>query len=49
MEQKTDRESLLVLEYPYVKDPEALLESRKRVLAEADYIVPGHGAAFRVV
>jgi len=47
-EQKTDRESLLNLEDPYVKDKDALMESRKKVLEIADIIIPGHGKMFKV-
>ncbi len=45
--QKTDRRSLLEHDDPYVKDGEALRESRERVLDVADYIIPGHGEMFR--
>jgi glyoxylase-like metal-dependent hydrolase (beta-lactamase superfamily II) len=31
---------------PYAVDPDALSASRRRVLAVADLVVPGHGAAF---
>ena len=47
-EQKTDRENLLKHEDPYAKDKGALIESRKKLLAAADYIIPGHGKMFRV-
>lgn len=47
-EQKTDKEDLLSHEDVYVKDKERLLESRKKVLAVADYIIPGHGKMFKV-
>lgn len=45
-EQKTDETSLLGREDPYVKDADALLVSRKMILARADYVVPGHGKPF---
>ena len=35
------------VEDPYAEDPTALHASRRRVLAFADLIVPGHGAPFR--
>ncbi len=47
-EQKTNTESLMKHEDPYVKDREQLAESRKRVLKFADYIIPGHGKMFKV-
>jgi glyoxylase-like metal-dependent hydrolase (beta-lactamase superfamily II) len=47
-EQKTDRESLVNHEDPYMKNKEQLIESRKRILEIADYIIPGHGRMFRV-
>lgn len=45
--QKTDRESLLNLKDMYVKDKRALLESRKKILEIADWIIPGHGKMFK--
>ena len=33
---------------PYASNPEKLEESRKKVLALADYIIPGHGPIFKV-
>ncbi|EKE16420.1 MAG: metallo-beta-lactamase [uncultured bacterium] len=33
---------------PYASDMEKLKESRQRVLALADYVIPGHGAMFKV-
>lgn len=47
-EQKTDRESLLSKENPFTLDKKALLESRKKVLEVADFIIPGHGRPFKV-
>lgn len=47
-EQKTNRESLLAHEDPYVKDKTVLIESRGKVLEIADYIIPGHGKMFKV-
>jgi len=47
-EQKTDRQSLLEHKDPYVKDENALRESREKILEIADYIIPGHGKMFKV-
>jgi glyoxylase-like metal-dependent hydrolase (beta-lactamase superfamily II) len=47
-EQKVDRKSLLSRKDPFVKDEKALLESRKKVLEIADFIIPGHGKMFKV-
>jgi len=47
-EQKTDQESLLNRQDPYVKDKKAIDESRKKILDIADYIIPGHGKMFKV-
>ena len=47
-EQKTDKESLMNHEDPYVKNEEELMKSRKKVLEIADYIIPGHGKMFKV-
>jgi len=47
-EQKTDKESLLEHEDPYVKNKEKLKESRKKILKMADWIIPGHGKMFKV-
>jgi len=47
-EQKTDKESLLNHEDPYMKNKEQLLVSRKKALELADYIIPGHGKMFKV-
>jgi len=33
---------------PYASDPERLKESRKKILEMADWIVPGHGAMYKV-
>ncbi len=33
---------------PFVKDKKALLESRKKILEIADWIIPGHGKKFKV-
>ncbi|MFH0830203.1 MAG: MBL fold metallo-hydrolase [Candidatus Aenigmatarchaeota archaeon] len=46
--QKTDTKSLLELKDPYEKDHEKLVESRKMILKQADWIIPGHGKPFRV-
>ncbi|OJI06218.1 hypothetical protein BK004_04835 [bacterium CG10_46_32] len=45
-EQQTDKEHLLNLKDPYTKDSDALRKSREKILAIADYIVPGHGKPF---
>jgi len=47
-EQKTDNQSLLEHEDPYVKDKKTLKESREGILNLADYIIPGHGEMFKV-
>lgn len=47
-EQKTDKESLMEHEDPFVKDETSLKVSRKKVLEIADYIIPGHGKMFKV-
>jgi len=47
-EQKTDYKSLIEKKDPYVKNIEELIESRKKVLKLADYIIPGHGKMFKV-
>jgi len=47
-EQKTDKESLMKHEDPYVKNKEQLMNSRKKILEVADYIIPGHGKMFKV-
>ncbi len=46
---QTDRQSLLGRKDPYVKDAAALKKSREKLLALADYIIPGHGKMFQVV
>lgn len=46
-EPKKDYESLLNLVDPYVKDLDALTDSRKKILEIADYVVPGHGGMFK--
>jgi glyoxylase-like metal-dependent hydrolase (beta-lactamase superfamily II) len=45
--QKTDKESLLNLDDPYIKDKKALHKSREKILKTANYIVPGHGKPFK--
>lgn len=47
-EQKTDYRALLYKKDPFVKDKKQLLSSRKKLLALADYIIPGHGKMFLV-
>lgn len=46
-EPEKDFESLINLEDPYVKNEEALKESRKKILEIADWIIPGHGKMFK--
>ncbi len=45
-EVRTDKIGLLTREDPYVKDEEKLVNSRKKLLGIADYIIPGHGKPF---
>jgi len=47
-EQKTDRDSLLHPKQSYAKDEKILIESRKKILDIADWIIPGHGKMFKV-
>lgn len=47
-EQKTDFESLMSHGDPYVENKTGIIESRKKVLAMADYIIPGHGKMWKV-
>jgi glyoxylase-like metal-dependent hydrolase (beta-lactamase superfamily II) len=47
-EQKTDYEALLAHIDPVVKNQAVLQESRKKLLAMADYVIPGHGKTFSV-
>jgi glyoxylase-like metal-dependent hydrolase (beta-lactamase superfamily II) len=47
-EQKVDLENLLGLKDIYAKDENKLKESRKLILAKADFIIPGHGKMFKV-
>jgi len=47
-EQKTDKESLMNLEDPYMSDEKALKKSREKVINLADIIIPGHGKMFKV-
>lgn len=47
-EQVTDEKSLMEHEDPYMKDEEQLIESRKKILGLADYVIPGHGKMFQV-
>jgi glyoxylase-like metal-dependent hydrolase (beta-lactamase superfamily II) len=47
-EQKIDYNSLIEKKDPYVKNIEDLIESRKKILEIADYIIPGHGKMFKV-
>jgi glyoxylase-like metal-dependent hydrolase (beta-lactamase superfamily II) len=43
-----DIDSLLNRKDPYAKDEKVLMESRRKILEIADYIVPGHGKMFEV-
>lgn len=47
-EQKTDKESLMNHEDPYVKNKKELINSRKKIIKLADWIIPGHGDIFEV-
>ncbi len=47
-EQKIDKESLINLDDPYMKDKEALRTSREKILKIANYIIPGHGKPFKI-
>jgi len=47
-EQKTDIKSLIEHIDPAGKNQKVLQESRKKLLALGDYIIPGHGETFRV-
>jgi len=47
-EQKTDYESLINKQDPFMKNLDKLTASRKKVLEVADYIIPGHGKMFKV-
>ncbi len=46
-EPEKDFESLINLKDPFIKDEKALIESRKKILEIADYIIPGHGKMFK--
>lgn len=46
--QETDREGLMNHKDPYMKNKEELINSRKKILEIADYIIPGHGKMFKV-
>jgi glyoxylase-like metal-dependent hydrolase (beta-lactamase superfamily II) len=46
--QETDTKNLIKHEDPYVKNKKDLMNSRKKVLEIADYIIPGHGKMFKV-
>ncbi len=48
-EQKIDYDSLIEKDDPYVKDKDVIIESRKKILEIADYIIPGHGKMFKVI
>lgn len=44
--QKNDYDSIIKRHDPYEKDYKKLIESRKKVLKLADWIIPGHGKIF---
>lgn len=46
--QKTDLKSLVYKKDPYTKNWKQLVESRKKLLKLADWIIPGHGMMFKV-
>jgi glyoxylase-like metal-dependent hydrolase (beta-lactamase superfamily II) len=48
-EQKTDRESLINLKDLSGNDEKTQIESRKKILDLADWIIPGHGKMFKVI
>lgn len=48
-EQKRDKESLMKHLDPYVKNKKELMESRKKILKIADFIIPGHGKMVKVL
>jgi glyoxylase-like metal-dependent hydrolase (beta-lactamase superfamily II) len=43
----SSEQALLAHKDPFVKDKKALLASRKKILAIADWIIPGHGKIFK--
>lgn len=45
--QRIDTEKLINRADPYVKNESQLIESRKKILETADYIIPGHGKMFK--
>ncbi len=45
---KKDPKFLIALKDPYMKDKKQLIESRKKILKIADWIIPGHGKIFKV-
>ena len=47
-EQDTDLKSLLAHVDPFVKNRKQLMQSRKKLLSVADYIIPGHGTEYKV-
>lgn len=47
-EQNSDtEEELMRLQDPFMKDEQALMKSRQKVLEIADWIIPGHGKIFK--
>lgn len=46
--QRTDKKSLMNLKDPYVKNKQQLQKSRKYILENTDYVIPGHGKMFEV-
>ncbi len=45
--QKTDYKNLVNKKDPYVKNWQQLVQSRKKLLSVADWIIPGHGKMFK--
>jgi len=46
--QETDKQGLMEHKDPYEKNHEQLMNSRKKVLEIADWVIPGHGKMFKV-
>ncbi len=46
--QDTSPAALMNHKDPFTKDADALLESRKKILEIADWIIPGHGKMFKI-
>lgn len=45
--QYTDKVSLIAHKDPFLKDIKVLIQSRKKILEIADWIIPGHGKMFK--